>query len=383
MSYRSSSRRRRRPLIAALAVVVVLPLAIVAPAGPFGATAVSASETAAERAAREIADARDRANAATDAYFAAESRLDDLAVEAEMAEGELAEIQQQVDELDALVTEVAVNRFTQSSESLSPLFNGFSSPEEHMQISALSAIIADTSDEQFDLYDSAARDLVSKKNTLAALRQQTEQQKLDMASLLERANAEVEQLKRVEAQRLKDEEVRKALAAEQRRRDAAAAKAASSRRASGGTGSSGGTTGVGSGSGSAIWAGADWVCPTGTAPVGFGDTWNAPRSGGRRHQGVDMLGARGTPLLAVVSGTAKQMNNTLGGNAVWLTGSDGNSYYYAHLDSFGALGAVNKGAVIGYLGDTGNATGTPHLHFEIHPRGGAAVNPYPTVRARC
>ena len=96
-----------------------------------------------------------------------------------------------------------------------------------------------------------------------------------------------------------------------------------------------------------------------------------------------MLGARGTPLLAVVDGFARKMNNTLGGNAIWFTGSDGNAYYYAHLDSFGALGNVSKGDVIGYLGDTGNARGTPHLHFEIHPGGGAAVNPYPTVRARC
>jgi murein DD-endopeptidase MepM/ murein hydrolase activator NlpD len=119
-------------------------------------------------------------------------------------------------------------------------------------------------------------------------------------------------------------------------------------------------------------------------PVGFGDTWGAPRSGGRRHQGVDMIGDRGLPLVAVVDGFVQQKTNSLGGNAVWLSGADGNKYYYAHLDSWGAAGSVTAGTVIGTLGDTGNARfSIPHLHFEIHPGGGAAVNPYPTVRAHC
>ena len=116
----------------------------------------------------------------------------------------------------------------------------------------------------------------------------------------------------------------------------------------------------------------------------FADSWHAPR-GARLHEGVDIIGARGLPLVAVKDGVITKLvtNQTLSGNAIRLTIADGTYFYYAHLDAFAegiTVGTqVVAGQVIGYNGSTG--TTTPHLHFEVHPGGGAAVNPYPFVKA--
>jgi peptidoglycan hydrolase-like protein with peptidoglycan-binding domain len=118
---------------------------------------------------------------------------------------------------------------------------------------------------------------------------------------------------------------------------------------------------------------------------GFTDTWHAPRSGGRLHEGVDIIGAKGLAIYATNDGVISRMSTggALGGNAIYVKIPNGTYFYYAHLDSFApgmAPGVpVKAGQIIGYNGSTG--TTTPHLHFEVHPFGGPAVNPYQFVKA--
>ena len=96
-----------------------------------------------------------------------------------------------------------------------------------------------------------------------------------------------------------------------------------------------------------------------------------------------MMAARGVPLVAVESGYAQFKTTRLGGNSVWVNGNSGTRYFYAHLSAWeGSSRNVSRGEVIGYVGATGN-TSANHLHFEVHPGGGRAVNPYPYVRAVC
>jgi peptidoglycan hydrolase-like protein with peptidoglycan-binding domain len=120
----------------------------------------------------------------------------------------------------------------------------------------------------------------------------------------------------------------------------------------------------------------------------FTDTWMAPRSGGRAHLGVDVIAPEGKLIYAVADGTITRTYTdhpgSLSGNGVRLTLGDGTYFFYAHMSSLaegiGVGTKVRAGQVLGYVGSTG-ASMTNHLHFEVHPRGGAAVNPYPMIKA--
>lgn len=120
----------------------------------------------------------------------------------------------------------------------------------------------------------------------------------------------------------------------------------------------------------------------------YSDDWHAPRGtpSFHLHEGVDVFAARGTPVVAVASGTIDRirMGTAIGGNTVWLAADDGTEYYYAHLDrvvaSLDVGDHVAVGEVLGAVGNTGNAATTPpHLHFQVHPGGGAPVPPVPLL----
>ena len=117
----------------------------------------------------------------------------------------------------------------------------------------------------------------------------------------------------------------------------------------------------------------------------FVDSWGNPRSGGRRHQGIDIFGAKDTPVLSTTSGLVTRVGtNNLGGRVVWVLGPGLERHYYAHLNRYGAVRVgdrIEAGTIIGYAGNTGNARGGPvHLHYGIY-RNGTAENPYPRLAA--
>ena len=126
------------------------------------------------------------------------------------------------------------------------------------------------------------------------------------------------------------------------------------------------------------------TCPV-AGPVSFIDSWGYPRSGGRSHEGVDMMADYGTPVVAITSGSITFAGyGSSAGNWQILSGNDGNSYWYMHnQQNLVNGGAVRAGQQIATVGDTGNAVGIPHLHFEFHPGGGGPVNPYPLAASLC
>ena len=138
--------------------------------------------------------------------------------------------------------------------------------------------------------------------------------------------------------------------------------------------------------------------------VTYVDTFGAPRSGGRTHAGQDLMGAKGTPIVAATSGVVTRVRHDtsgLSGNSLTVKGDDGWTYMYIHLnnDSPGTDDGANRydqafapgiaanvrvtaGQHIAYLGDSGNAEDAgAHLHFEMHRPDGTIVNPYASLRA--
>jgi murein DD-endopeptidase MepM/ murein hydrolase activator NlpD len=396
-----------RRSLAALATVVAI-TAITSPV-----LVAQTDEEAAQQAAAEIAAARERANDAAAAFLAAESKQALLELDRERLAHEVAELEVEVEKLRLAVETVAVDRFVASGVDGIPILTDLREPSAQLQANVFAQVVAETGATTIDDYDQAKERLAEKRAELNETERALDRSQEQLVQLQAAAEAEVERLRAIESQRLEDEAVAAAVAAQQReqarqlsevqRRMAESARNAAptlgvqppagvTADSSGGVtagnigasgGEAGGRTGGGGTGTNPRAAGEGYIdfilCPV-LGGSAYGDSWGAPRSGGRRHQGVDMLSPAGTPLQSVVSGVVNQTTNPLGGVAIQLFGDNGTRYYYAHLSAYeGLSGWVPQGQVIGYVGDTGNATGIPHLHFEIHPGGGVPVNPYLSV----
>lgn len=128
-------------------------------------------------------------------------------------------------------------------------------------------------------------------------------------------------------------------------------------------------------------------------PSSYIDTFGAPRADVSYHHGDDIFAPLGAPILACADGFVFSVGwNDIGGNRLWLKDTQGNEFYYAHLSAFSPLAGngrqVKAGEVLGFVGNTGDAEGTPtHLHFEVHPASllfmgyDGAVDPTPYLDA--
>ncbi len=377
----------------------VLASAIAFPGAPAGAEGdFDAARRRANQVAAELADAQ--------------TRMAELEVEIASLEARAAEGSARREELERIVRGQAIEQFMRNTSPPLPMLLD-DDLNQLARANALARFVTLDTQAAVDEFRRTGEDLEATRGTLQARRKEAGAAVEEFRRRADQANAELASLQRLEEERRAREEAerRARQEAEREAREDAERRGGEDRAGAPermgsdpGPGTSRRPTGVASaaasrrpfrqtpapaprptsGASTGSVASGDWVCPV-QGPRAFSNDWGQPRSGGRRHQGNDILSPRGTPVVASVSGTVRAHSSSLGGLSYYLNGDDGNTYFGTHLDSLsGASGRVAQGAVLGTVGDSGNARGGPtHLHFEIHPGGGAPVNPYPTLARYC
>lgn len=289
------------------------------------------------------------------------------AAEAQLKSLTQAEAQQQQvanAALDAL-SEQLLDQYKHGSVDPALTLLSSGSPQEALQRAQVVSLLARRSKARIETASSARTRMQATADQVTQTVQTLRAQEAELGALRQRVAAELTKAKQVEDQ------VSARIAGER-------ASPPRSNRSRGALGGAAGAPGLVIGSIS---------CPVGS-PRHYSNTWGAPRSGGRAHKGVDILAPRGTPIYAYETGAIMRMStNGLGGVTLYLQGSSGNQYYYAHLRGY--VGGIRPGVRttagqhIAFVGDTGNARGIPHLHLEVRPGGRANVNPYPFARRAC
>lgn len=378
--------------------VALLLSAVSLVASPAPATAVTDADIAAAR--DRLIGAQRRAEQAQQRLAGLQRDLDDANRRRNAADAELARVTAERDRVAVVVRDRAVEIYKQGGDDLamaSLLTLGDLSKAARGNVYLTAAMSKDA--RQMRGLGALSDDVATQRDELAKAqaqlrdanrRAEVEKRQID-ASLTQARDAQV-QLERQKAA----EDARRRAAAERALAEAAAQRRAAQAAPPGRTRRNeaiGGRAAVAATDaapapptgGSSLPPGSK-ACPV-AGPVTFSDTWGAPRSGGRRHQGVDMMGAMGTPLAAITDGVVTRAGNSgLGGITLWLRDDNGNLYYYAHnrSNAVGPGTRVRAGQIIAYLGMTGNARYTaPHLHFEFRPGGRGPVNPTPLVRSVC
>jgi len=375
--------------IKALVVVLLLSFIAVAPnvAGAQTKKDVEHAQDDQEQAYQQLIEANQAVGAAISDLEGIEGDLAELNYTIGRLDRTIGEFDGQVDNLQQNARDLVVEAYTNAGAGLITAAFTAGSIQDLLTSRTLIGDATERDLASLDLLTAVNRENDRLKLDIADKRSEAEALEKQQAALVERLASEQAKADKIYAEaqstyrdayaRYQAELRRRAEAEAKRKREEAARQKAANNAS--GAASSSAAAGLPASNTPGL------VCPI-AGNSWFIDTWGAPRSGGRTHKGVDMIAARGTPLVAMNAGKIRMNWNALGGRQVYVYAVDGNFYYYAHLSGY-AAGLSNgqtvaKGQLLGYVGATGNAT-TNVLHLGMGPSSGVYVNPYPTVRRIC